>query len=100
MPVENLLQKYNEYFFGQVIRLMKPRNFALILCFFMLIGSKTLPEISDKNIPSKFREEYNNYMTLYYNEDCSYPNGFSDWPHYRSGVSFIINKENGKEYKE
>ena len=79
---------------------MKPRNIALILCFIMLIGSKTLPEISDKNIPSKFREEYNNYMTLYYNEDCSYPNGFSDWPHYRSGVSFIINKEYGKEYKE
>ena len=57
----------------------------------MLIGSKTLPEISDKNIPSKFREENNNYITLYYNENCSYPNGFSNYPHFREGVSFIIN---------
>ena len=72
----------------------KRRIFIINIYFFILLGfiSNNLGKDLIKNVPRNLENEYDNYIVLYYNHDCSYLSGFNN--SYRNDIDFIINKEN------
>ena len=87
---------------------MKPRNFISIFSFFLLIelisnlNGKFLSKFKkdnylQKNITNDFRklDEYDTYITVYFNEDFTYPTGFPNI--FRNGINFIRNTQNDEK---
>ena len=63
-----------------------------------LTTNKKIDEYNTKdNVPRNLQEanNYDSYITLKYNEDSKYPNGFKNA--YRNGISYIINKANNNK---
>ena len=72
----------------------KRRIFIIKIYFFILLGfiSTNLGKDLLEKVPRNLENEFNNYIVLYYNHDCSYQDGFKN--PYRNDIDFIINKEN------
>ena len=74
---------------------IKKRRIFIINIFFLILLdtiSNNLGKDLIKNVPRNLENEYDNYIVLYYNHDCSYLSGFNN--SYRNDIDFIINKEN------
>ena len=84
--------------------LKKIGKFSLIICFVLLLFptfQKSLKNIKLKELnvgnfheetPRHLDVEFDNFMILYYKEDCNYYQGFKN--KFRNNISFIINREN------
>ena len=104
MSLNNIKKRINIKFFKRFISLKKTRSLAFII-FFMLLISSTFQKHLKKVKKNKLNEgsyngdtirnledKLNNFMVLYYKEDCYYYNGFQN--EFRYNISFVINREN------
>ena len=104
MSLNNIKKRINIKFFKRFISLKKARSLAFIIFFMLLISStfqKPLKQVKKNKLNEgsyngdtirNLEDKLNNFMVLYYKEDCYYYNGFQK--EFRYNISFVINREN------
>ena len=109
MSEKTIYQLIYKLIFINIFSIIKIGSILFIVFFLMLIDTKinilkkTIMKLKknrkkirrlNENIQRNLNEvdEYDNYMILYFKEDCNYSEGFNNG--FRNDISFIINREN------